>query len=63
MGEVRLMNVEQMARALYGVPAGSEPTKSQTNGVAALCRAGKLDAAKCGRRWVIRVEWPGEGEG
>ena len=58
----QLMNVEQMARALYGVPEGTAPTKGQTNHVAALCRAGKLDAAKCGRRWLIRVEWPDRAE-
>lgn len=54
----QVMNTEQVARALYGVPADAAPTKSQTNTVAALCRAGKLNATKAGRRWIIRMEWP-----
>ena len=41
---------------MYGT---DEPTKPQRNHVAKLCREGKLDAVKCGQRWVIRIEWPG----
>ena len=61
MGKEQLMNVEAVARVLYDIPANAAPTKSQTNTVAALCRAGKLDATKAGRRWLIRMEWPGTG--
>jgi len=53
-----ILNVEQMARAMYGVPDSERPTKSQRNRVSELCRDGKLNATKAGRRWVIRVDWP-----
>ena len=53
-----IVNVEQMACMMYGVDA---PSKSQRNHIAELCRTGKLDAVKCGRRWVIRLEWRGTG--
>ena len=51
--------VKGMARIMYDVPDGEEPTKAQTNHVAKLCREGKLDAAKAGVRWVIRMEFAG----
>ena len=57
MADTTIMNVEQMARAMYGVSDRVEPTKSQTNRVSELCREGKLSAAKAGRRWLIKVEW------
>ena len=59
MTEHTIMNVEQMAQAMTGLDAGEMPTKSQRNRVSELCRKGKLDAVKAGRRWIIRVEWPG----
>ena len=55
----KIMNVEQMARAVYGLDADAVPTKSQRNRIRELCRAGKLDAVKAGRRWLIHMEWPG----
>ena len=53
-----LMNIEQAARIIYGLD-DTPPTKSQKNTVAGLCRSGKLDATKAGRRWVIRMTFDG----
>lgn len=57
-GNESIMNVEDVARALYGTPEGERPSKSQLNSVASLCRNGKLQAMKAGKRWLIRMEWP-----
>ena len=56
-GARETVNEETMACMVYGVDA---PSKSQRNHIAELCRAGKLDAVKVGRRWLIRIEWPGD---
>ena len=58
MAGTEIMNTESMARVLYGVADGEAPTESQLNSVTEMCRQGKLDAVKAGRRWLIRVEWP-----
>ena len=51
-----VVNVEGFASMMYGT---DEPTKSQRNHVCKLCRQGKLNATRAGRRWLIRVDWPG----
>ena len=61
MTSAEVLNVEQMARRLYGLAEDEAPTKSQRNHVAELCRAGKLNAQKAGRRWLIRLEWRADG--
>ena len=55
---LQIMNVEQMARLMYGLDDCETPTKSQKNRVTELCRDGKLEALKVGRRWLIRLTWP-----
>ena len=53
-------NVKGLARIIYGT---DEPSRAMTNHVAKLCREGKVPAVKCGRRWVVRIEWPTVSEG
>jgi hypothetical protein len=50
-----VVNVETLASMVYGV---DEPSKAQRNGVAKLCREGRVPAVKVGRRWLIRLPWP-----
>ena len=62
MSDETIMNVEQMARAVYGLDADSVPSKSQRNRIREMCREGKVPAIKCGRRWVVKLEWPDAAE-
>ena len=61
MPYTRILNTDQAARLIYGTPEGQRPTKSQRGHVAELCREGKRDATRAGRRWLIRMEWSGDG--
>lgn len=62
-GGAVIVNTAEAARMVYGVPDGARPSRGQTNQIAALCRAGKLDAVRVGRRWLIRLEWSSSREG
>ena len=52
--EHMVVNLDAYCAIRYGLEG--PPTKAQRNTVSKMCRDGKLDAYKSGKRWFIRLE-------
>lgn len=50
-----LMTVKKFCRTYYEIGDSEEPTKTQQNAVARMCRDGSIPAQKLGKKWFVKV--------